>query len=85
MIWQDIAISIANIMFTYSLIYQVYYGFKRKKGLLTLTTSSITLTGLYAISIAYATLSLYYSAITSAVNGTLWLILFIQRIIYKKS
>ncbi|MBW2992416.1 hypothetical protein KY345_04330 [Candidatus Woesearchaeota archaeon] len=84
MIWQDVIIAVANLMFTYSLIYQVYYGFKKKKGLLTFTTSILTFIGLYAVTIAFITLSLYYSAITAGINATLWLMLFIQRIIYKK-
>jgi len=84
MIWQDIVIMVANLVFTYTLIYQAYYGFKKKKGLLTLTTAGLTFVAIYVVTIAFYTLSLYFSAIVSAVNGTLWLILFIQRIVYKK-
>ena len=84
MIWQDIVIMVANLVFTYTLIYQAYYGFKKKKGLLTLTTAGLTFVALYVVVIAFYTLSLYFSAIVTAINGTLWLILFIQRIIYKK-
>ncbi len=84
MIWQDILIAIANLMFTYSIAYQVYYGYKKKKGLLTLTASILTFTGLYTIAIAFFTLSLFFSGLISTVNGTLWFMLFIQRIIYKK-
>jgi len=81
--WQDIIIAIANILFTYSLIHQVYHGFKNKKGFLTLTASGLTTIGLYAISVAYFTLSLYFSVVISFINGTLWLILFMQGWIYK--
>ena len=84
MIWQDIIITIANLLFTISLINQVVYGFRKKKGLITLTTSFLTTLGLYAITIAFLTLGLPMSALVSCVNGTLWLILLIQRIIYKK-
>jgi hypothetical protein len=85
MIWQDIVVSIANLLFTYSTAHQVYYGFRKKKGLLTLTTAGLTSIGLYTIAIAFFTLSLYFSTTIVALNATLWLILFIQRIIYKKA
>ena len=60
-------------------------GFKKKKGLITLVTSGLTSIGLYAVAVAFFTVSLYYSTIIVATNATLWLILFIQRIIYKKA
>ncbi len=84
MIWQDIIITIANLLFTYSLFHQVIYGFRKKKGLLTLTASGLTTLGLYAIAISFFTLGLYFSSIVSVINATLWLILLIQRIIYNK-
>lgn len=84
MIWQDIIITIANLLFTYSLFHQVIYGFKKKKGLLTLTTSGLTTLGLYAMAISFLTLNLYFSAVVSSLNATLWLILLIQRVIYNK-
>lgn len=85
MLWQDIVVAVANLMFTYSLFHQVYYGFKKKKGLLTLTTAGLTFVGLYAIAIAFLTLPLYFSAVVSALNATFWLVLFIQRLVYKKA
>ena len=84
MVWQDILISVANVLFSYSLIHQVYHGFKKKEGAMTLTASSLTTIGLYAFSFAFYTLGLYASTIISIFNGTLWLTLFIQRIIYQK-
>lgn len=85
MTWQDIIISVANLLFTYSLIYQVHHGFKKKKALLTLTTSVLTSIGLYAVSAAFLTLALYLSAITALINGILWTILFMQGITYKNA
>ena len=38
--------------------------------------------GLYAMAFAFFTINLAFSAVVSSVNGTLWLILFIQRIMY---
>jgi len=85
MLWQDIVISIANLMFTYSLIHQVYHGFKKKKGFLTLTASGLTSLGLFALSIAFFTLSLYLSTIISVINALLWLVLFVQRLVFKEA
>ena len=84
MIWQDILISIASLVFSLSLVPQVYEGFRTKKGLVTRATSVPTFIGLYAISIAYFTLSLYFSSMLTFTAGTLWLLLFIQRITYEK-
>ena len=82
MVWQDFVITIANILFSYSLIFQAYKGFKNKKGYLAIQTSIFTTIGLYSMSIAFFTLSLYVSSIVSCISGTFWLILLIQRIKY---
>ncbi len=85
MVWQDIVISIVNIVFSISLFPQVYYGFKKKRWLITLATSLPAFTGLYIMAFAFFTLSLYYSAVMTAITGTLWMILFMQRVIYKEA
>ncbi len=85
MVWQDVVIAMANVLFGYSLAYQVYHGFKEKKGFLTLQASAPTTIGLYAISFAFFTLNLYLSTLVSFFNGTMWLLLFIQRLIFKKA
>jgi hypothetical protein len=84
MIWQDFLIFIANIIFAVSLIIQVYYGFKEKAGPIKFQASIPTMTALYAISIAFWSLALYFSAIVSFFNGTMWFLLFIQRLSYNK-
>ena len=85
MIWQDMVIAIASVLFGYSLTYQVYGGFRERKGFLTLQTSLLTTIGLYALTFAFFTLNLLFSTIVSAFNGTMWLLLFIQGLIYKKA
>lgn len=85
MVWQDVVIAIANILFGYSLVYQVYRGFRERKGFLTIQTSALTTLGLYAIAIVYFTLNLSISALVSFFNGTMWLLLFIQGLIYHKA
>ncbi|HUB92589.1 MAG TPA: hypothetical protein VL945_01370 [Candidatus Saccharimonadales bacterium] len=85
MVWQDTVIALANILFGYSLTYQVYVGFKRKRGYLTLQTACLTTIGIYTLAICFFTLHLYLSTIVEIVTGTLWLALTIQRIVYKKA
>jgi len=82
MVWQDIVMFSANLMFTFSLISQVYHGFKTKKGYIILKTSGITSSGLYVMSICFFTLSLYLSSIIAVINATLWATLFFQRLKY---
>lgn len=84
MIWQDIVITCASILFSVSLIPQVYSGFKEKIGPIKFQTSIPTFIGLYVVSFVYYTLSLYFSSVITFITGTVWLILFIQRLIYKK-
>lgn len=78
MIWQDIAITLANIIASYALIPQVYYGFKHKKGMITKQTGFLTTLGLYIFAISYFTLDLYVSTMASFITGSLWLTLFLQ-------
>jgi hypothetical protein len=85
MIWQDIVIAIANLLFTFSLVNQVYHGFKTKKGFILLRTSGLTSLGLYLVGFSFFSLSLYFSGIIATTNATLWLTLFIQRLIFKKA
>ncbi len=85
MIWQDMAIAGANVVFSLALIPQVFYGFKRKRGLMTIATSLPSFMGLYVMSIAFFTLSLHFAAVFSFINATFWLTFFIQRLVYKKA
>lgn len=81
--WQDIVITISIILFGYALIPQIIQGFKKRKQDINLQTSLITAGGMYAITIAYLTLNLTFSTITTGITGTLWLILALQKIFYK--
>jgi len=82
MVWQDIVLTIAYLIFTVALLPQVYEGFKFRKGVIAISTSVPTFIGLYVISYVFYTLDLTFSAVMSVVTGTLWLILFIQRLVY---
>jgi hypothetical protein len=81
--WQDIVIAVASIFLSYAIIPQILYGFKKKKKTVTCQTALITVIGVYAIAFSFFTLQLYFSAIMNSITGTLWLILFIQSVIYK--
>lgn len=83
--WQDIVVAIANVLFGYSLIFQVFKGFIEKKGFIATQTSFLTSIGLAALSVAYLSLGLYISTATALFSSALWLVLFVQRIFYKKA
>ncbi|MFW5704433.1 MAG: hypothetical protein ACOCXG_01195 [Nanoarchaeota archaeon] len=83
MLWQDVIITLANVLFMVSLANQVLYGFKHKKISITLFTSALTAIGLFAMGTAFLSLNLILSPIVAYLSGLLWTILFIQRIIYK--
>ena len=83
MVWQDIVIFIVNIIFAYALVPQVWKGFKEKKSHIAFQTGILTTTGMYALVIAFFSLGLFFSGIIGTFNATMWLILFIQSIIYK--
>ncbi len=82
MLWQDIIITLINIVFSVSLIPQIYHGFKHKVGPIQYHPSVPTFLGLYIITFTYLSLHLYFSAAMSLVTGTLWLTLCVQRVLY---
>lgn len=79
MLWQDLAITITNTIFTIALIPQIFYGFKNKKGLVAYSASIPTFTCLFFLSFIYSTLELYFATFMSATTGVCWFILFFQR------
>jgi len=83
MVWQDIILTIANIIFGYALIPQVIHGFKTKKGVMTYQTAILTTIGLYASCFAFFSLNLFFSGIICTFNATIWFLLLIQKVIYK--
>jgi len=85
MVWQDIVITIASIVFSVALVPQVIAGFKDRKGFVTLAASIPTTLGLYVLSFTYLSLNLSYSAVTAFLTGTLWWVLFMQRLVFKKA
>lgn len=84
MIWQDLVISASGFIFGAALIPQVWHGFVKKKGAINPWTSAPTFIALYVMTIAYYTLDLILSMIVLFVTGTLWLLLFVQWLLYKE-
>lgn len=82
MVWQDVAISVASLVFSLSLLPQLWAGFRGKKGPIKPMTSVPTFAGLFAVSYAYFTLSLIFSAVVCFLTGCIWLALFMQRVMY---
>jgi len=82
--YQDIILSLISILFGYSLIPQVFYGFRTKKGLITIQTGVITSAGMYVAAIVYFTLEFYLVTVLSFFTGTWWLLLLVQRLKYGK-
>lgn len=82
--WQDIALSIILIALNVALVPQIIKGLKTKKKAIAFSTGLITVTGIYFAAFIYFTLNLYFSMIIELIGGTLWLVLLIQSLIYKK-
>lgn len=85
MIWQDIVMMAANIIFVVSLVPQISKGFRQKKGFISVFTSLPTAIGLFMVAYALYTLGLYLSSAITLVSALLWLTLFIQKIAYKNA
>lgn len=83
--WQDLVLTAASIVFSVALVPQIYYGFKKKSGPIKFQTSVPTFVGLYVVALTYYTLNLYFATATAFAAGTLWFILFLQRLLYKNT
>lgn len=85
MIWQDYLIGAMTILFSIALVPQVYYGFRFKKGTILISVGLLTSFGLYVLAFTFATLGLYFSMIMNIVTGSLWFLLLLQTIVYRKA
>jgi hypothetical protein len=82
MTWQDITISIVGIVFIYSMIPQIIYGFKKKRGVITYQFSVLNIIAMIVLAITYLSMGLLFSVIMSVLSVLLWTILLIQKMIY---
>ena len=79
MLWQDWVITLGSLIFVLALFPSVLGKDKPA-----LSTSLMTGTVLVIFALVYLTLSLWTSAVTTFLTGTLWFILAIQKIISNK-
>lgn len=70
MTWQDLVIALGSICFSLALLPLIRQNSKPP-----LSTASLTTFWLFAYVIVFATLGLWFSAITAFVNGSLWAII----------
>ena len=82
MVWQDIIVAIANVVFIYAMIPQVTYGFKTKKGLISIQFSLLNILAMIGLGIVYFSFNLIFSVFLNIILIILWLILLFQRISY---
>jgi len=82
MIWQDIVASLAAVLFVYSLMPQIIYGFKTRKGLIALQFSIINIIAMIGLVIVYYSFGLYFAFGLNILLIFLWLILVFQRLKY---
>lgn len=80
MSWQDIVISGGSLIITLSLIPTVLGKEKPAP-----TNSLITAILLTIFVVAFASLSLWFTAIVNVFTATLWYILFFQRVLRKRA
>lgn len=84
MLWQDLVIGGAGVVFAAALVPQALRGFRERQGLISAWTSVPTFLALFTMTVAYVTLGLFLSAVVLFVTGLLWLLLFIQRLVYRR-
>jgi len=82
--WQDIALAAVSLILAYALVPQVALGFKTKKKTVSSQTSVIAFIGLFVVTSLYLVMKLYFASAVAFVTGILWLIIFLQGIVYKR-
>lgn len=79
---RDIILTVCSVAFGYALVPQVIHGFREKAGTVTIQTSAITGSALFAVPGVYFSLELWFAAAACAVTGALWMVLLGQRLAY---
>lgn len=72
--WQDIVLTIGQIIFIIALVPSILSPDKPA-----LQTSVVTAAVALSIAAVYVTLSIPFAAISAALNGVLWLVLAVQK------
>lgn len=82
MVWQDFVIMGCNFLIAFALFPQVYENYKFKKRSVNLRTSFSTSFLLFVMGITFFSLGLIGSAIITCFVGLMWVVLFIQGLVY---
>ena len=82
MIWQDVVVGAVNIVFMYAMIPQLLYGFKTRRGLISIQFSALNILAMIGLLLVYISFELYVSIVLTIILIFLWVILFLQRIFY---
>jgi len=72
--WQDVVLTIGQVIFIVALFPSIL-----SKDKPALQTSMLTSAVAFSIAVVYLTLSIPFAAISAALNGTLWLVLAVQK------
>lgn len=72
--WQDIVLSIGSLFFIIGLMPSIFTDAK-PAGLTSLTNALV----LSAFTVAYATLYLWFAAVTTAITAGCWMVLAVQK------
>jgi len=72
--WQDVVLTIGQVIFIVALVPSIL-----SKDKPALQTSLMTAAVALSIAVVYVTLAIPFAAISAALNGSLWLVLAVQR------
>lgn len=82
--WQDYVMSFSSILFSYSLIPQVFKCIKEKKVQITNQTIGLTWLGVLLYNLCSFTLELYMSVALGTITFLCWTLLWILKYKYKE-
>jgi hypothetical protein len=79
--WQDIALTVASLVFIVALLPTVVSRTSKP----VLSTSVLNAAVSFGIAIVYATLHLWFAALTTGINGTLWMTIAMQTLLLHRA
>ena len=77
-------VGFVNVLFIYAMIPQLVYGFKTRKGLISIQFSLLNILAMLLLLLVYVSFGLYLSVVLTVVLIVMWMILFLQRVSYGK-
>ena len=83
MLWQDILLTFASILFTYSVIPQVCYNYKNKICKIENKFLIITILAELLVCVCFMSMGLYMSGTFCALQMVLWGVIIYQKYLYE--